>query len=147
VAIYRLVTSGTIETLVLRRAESKLKLETLVINKGDFRRHRGSGGGATGTGAAAAAAAAVAQLDADELAAVLRRPHADAALGRERPIADDELASVLNRTTLMGLAGAGVSRGDGDGVGGGGEGVAADADGGVTSRVGFDVLQEVKVAF
>lgn len=50
VLVYRFATKGTVESMLLEKADSKRRLEKLVIQKGRFRREGGSGAG-TGTGA------------------------------------------------------------------------------------------------
>jgi ATP-dependent DNA helicase len=46
VIVYRFATKGTVEQMLLEKADSKRRLEKLVISKGRFKSMRGDGGGA-----------------------------------------------------------------------------------------------------
>lgn len=48
VIVYRFATKGTVEQMLLEKADSKRRLEKLVIQKGRFRSMKGEGGGAGG---------------------------------------------------------------------------------------------------
>ncbi|GAB7359043.1 hypothetical protein MBLNU230_g5115t1 [Neophaeotheca triangularis] len=52
VIVYRFATKGTVEQMLLEKADSKRRLEKLVIQKGRFKSMRGGGGGGDGGGAA-----------------------------------------------------------------------------------------------
>ena len=83
VAVYRLITSRSCESRLLRRATEKLKLESLVIKKGSFERR------------------SQVKLSDNDLNEILELEMGDANVGKEKPISDAELDKLLDRTWLV----------------------------------------------
>lgn len=88
VIVYRFATKGTVETMLLEKAESKRRLEKLVIQKGRFRSLRGEGGGSMG--------------DMEELRALLSRDDGeridlDEGIGKEI-LSDGDLRILTDRS-------------------------------------------------
>jgi hypothetical protein len=71
VTVYRLVTKGTIEARILQRAGQKRQVQALVMAEGGPAGGAGAGGAAEGAGAAAVADAG-ADMEPEDVAALLR---------------------------------------------------------------------------
>jgi hypothetical protein len=74
VTVYRLVTKGTIEARILQRAGQKRQVQALVMAEGGPAGAAGAGGAGEGAGTAGAAAAADAgaDMEPEDVAALLR---------------------------------------------------------------------------
>mmetsp|Transcript_21170 Transcript_21170/g.36081 ORF Transcript_21170/g.36081 Transcript_21170/m.36081 type:complete len:977 (+) Transcript_21170:36-2966(+) len=83
VVVYRMITGRSCESRLLQRATDKLKLESLVISKGDFKKR------------------SQVKITDGDLAEILTLEMGDAKLGKEAPITDDELRNVLDRDWVV----------------------------------------------
>ena len=81
--VYRLITGQSVESRVLHKANEKLRLELLVIQKGDFKRRQNI------------------SFTEDDLNEVIAHELGDAELGRERPITDSEVRRSRHRTRVQ----------------------------------------------
>ncbi|CAN6196774.1 unnamed protein product [Urochloa humidicola] len=87
VHVYRLATSHSIEGRMIKRAFEKLKLEHVVIGKGQFEQERAKPNNA---------------LDETELLALLRDEQADEDKLIQTDISDEDLLKLMNRSDLSG---------------------------------------------
>lgn len=93
VIVYRFATRGTVESMLLEKADSKRRLEKLVIQKGRFRKDGGGGGSSSGGGAGNVSGA-----DFKELQRLLARDDGeryDVGSGEGRELLSEEELKVL----------------------------------------------------
>ncbi|KAL5210676.1 hypothetical protein ABZP36_006299 [Zizania latifolia] len=86
VHVYRLATSHSVEGRIIKKAFGKLKLEHVVIGKGQFEQERAKPNA----------------LDEAELLALLRDEHGDEDRMIQTDISDDDLLKVMDRSDLTG---------------------------------------------
>ncbi|KAE9466942.1 hypothetical protein C3L33_01131, partial [Rhododendron williamsianum] len=96
VHVYRLATALSVEGRILKRAFSKLKLEHVVIGKGQFQQEGTKAGGIDG-------------MEEEELLALLRDEEDDEDKMIQTDVSDEDLERILDRNDLI----AGVSNEDG----------------------------------
>jgi ATP-dependent DNA helicase len=87
VLVFRLATAHSVEGAMLRRANSKMALERLVIKKGAFLPDTGAGGDAKST----------AGLSPEELADLLKNDTSLEDLPQSAALSDKDMAKLLNR--------------------------------------------------
>ncbi|GJN10379.1 hypothetical protein PR202_ga28467 [Eleusine coracana subsp. coracana] len=90
VHVYRLATSHSVEGRIIKRAFGKLKLEHVVIGKGQFEQERAKPNA----------------LDETEMLALLREEHDEADRMVQTDISDEDLLKVMDRSDLTGPPGA-----------------------------------------
>ncbi|XP_058228632.1 ATP-dependent DNA helicase DDM1-like [Rhododendron vialii] len=96
VHVYRLATALSVEGRILKRAFSKLKLEHVVIGKGQFQQEGAKAGGIDG-------------MEEEELLALLRDEEDDEDKMIQTDVSDEDLERILDRNDLI----AGASNKDG----------------------------------
>lgn len=87
VHVYRLVTAQSIEGRMLKRAFSKLKLEHVVIGKGQFKQERKADG--------------IATITEEELLALLRDEEDEENKWIQTDVSDEDLEKILDRSDLV----------------------------------------------
>lgn len=95
VLVFRLATAHSIEGNMLRRANSKMALERLVIKKGAFLHSESSSGSGAGSGSAEAVKGT--GMSADELLELLKSDASLEDLPQSNAVSDEDLDRILDR--------------------------------------------------
>ena len=95
VLVFRLATAHSVEGNMLRRANSKMALERLVIKKGAFLHSESSSGG--GAGSSSAEAVKGTGMSADELLELLKSDASLEDLPQSAAVSEEDLDRILDR--------------------------------------------------